>query len=355
MKSNKINQLFKKLSINKFTILIFIICINFILSFSLTNFKSNKYINKYYHRIKEYITLLDDYYKSNKAINLYYSPKIKSLVERLFDYKYIRKYLNIIYINLNTNLKDREKIDYKEIKNDIFVNNNDCLLKSSYLVKLLNNNKNNVFRFYSNEGFQYINWILKLKDFKEIVIKNLLESEFKEKYKENKYNYNKILDKFILVHKILGAYIRLYSVEKVINNSPIYRGICLYNDDPILNNEDKLVISNVIFSPNPLSFSYDINETYCFSELKKTKPSSNSITTTISKVSVTFEISKTQNCLGNNLDDELKSIIPEEKEYLLKPFTYLKVLDRKIKDERVFIYLECLKDNKKHENSYFMK
>ena len=298
-------------------------------------------INKNLSHVFEYFKLLDKHYKSKSKIDCNSSVSCKKAAESLKSVKTIKYVLNdiykILFFDKNFKLKFEDKKFSKDIENkEKTTHTNNIFIRYCYLIKLIENSKENVFYLYSTRMYMYMNWISKSNNFKEIVLEKFKES------KDNNINelkkFNCLVDKFILVIKIATSYIYKYSTQIVKDKKTIYRGVRLNKDDPILNIQTDSKKSNILVSPNPLSFSYDKSIAEEFSKLTNY---------TTNKVSVIFEIKDTKNCLGKNLDNQYLTNNINEKEYLLKPFSHLKIVCISGKKDRKLIVLKCLNDNKK--------
>ena len=140
---------------------------------------------------------------------------------------------------------------------------------------------------------------------------------------------------------------RLYSTDEPNKDrfnkyKPIYRGTTLFEDDPILKYKTN---KNIILCPNPLSFSYSRKVALMFSKVKDESK----------KVSILFIIDNSQNCIGKNLNSETLTEFEFEQEFLIRSFTYFKILMIiNIRDKKI-AFLECLDNNIEHINNYIMK
>ena len=333
--------LFKSL----FILIIFISTFNLLLSFNIKKHTSNKAIIKEnFIKIKEYFKLINKYIKSNKSIDCNRSFSCRKHASNL-DNRFILNYkIWYIYKKIHENANITTDFDNKKFNKDINEINNNCdFIKSSYLVELLNNSKNNLFKLYTLTHYYYINWISKSINFKETAIKIITESNTPNLIDSK---FNNLLDKFILVYRTIGAYMRLYSTDEPNKDrfnkyKPIYRGTTLFKDDPILNKTN----TNIILCPNPLSFSYSRKVALMFSKVKDESK----------KVSILFKIKNTENCFGKNLNTETLTEFDFEQEFLIRSFTYFKILMIiNIRDKKI-AFLECLDNNIEHINNYIMK
>ena len=310
------------------------------------NNNDNRNINAICH-IKEYFQLLNNYNNLKYNMDCKTSISCYNSIIRINSLNHINIILHEVYKELSKDLKSNktDKIDEIKYNKDINeINNEVDFLKCSYLVKLLKNNKNNVFFLYTKKYYNNINWISKSYNYKETFKNKILELKTLETYNKD---FDKLIDKFILIFKVINAYLRLYSTEKVIEHKTIYRGVRLNKNDPILINHKKTTNNKnmIVFSPNSLSFTYDKSIAGEFAMLKNR----------CNKVSTIFIIENSNNCLGKNLNEESLSYDTIEEEYLLRSFTYLKVTKTTNIMNVKYIELICLKDNKIYENSFVMK
>ena len=290
----------------------------------------SNYISKHLHR-------LDNYYSRN-ALNCNY---IKSLdIEIIKNIKSLGFYLREIYISLQKSVCKKCEIDEERFNKDKIIKDSGKIYAYfPYLTELLNNSKDYIFYLYTVENFHYVNLISKCKNFKQIV----MPKDFKPGDLTNNKNNSLLLDKFIMVYKFVGAYIRYKSTDKIEESKSIFRGVSLFKTDFILNNNNSNE-SKIIFSPSPLSFSYSKNIALNFSKTKNKN-----------KQSVIFEITKSENCFGKTLNSGDLSYNTNEEEFLLRSFTYMKIISNKFKDSKYIIKLECLKENNYYGNVHVMK
>ena len=348
-----------KLAINKFTfkiicyIFIIVKVLSVITSFKLLSLSFNKKANlkftKDLSHISKYLKLLNNYKNSNKGIDCNLSKSCKDTANELVKYDNILIKIEYIYKILSFDETLKRKFNEDEYNKDLEkeIIDNKSYIKLCYLIKLLNSSESNVFFLYSESMYAYINWITKSKNFKETALNKIMlykdNNNNNYNYNNNNYSINKhvkILNKFILIIKVINSYIAFYSRHKVTNYETIYRGVCLFKNDPILNKVNDSNFFNIVTSSSPLSFTYEKNVACCFGKNKGLD----------NKVSVMFEINKTQNCLGKNLDNDMITRYVKEKEYLLKPFSHLKIVSMSNEEDRKLIVLECLKDNEKINN-----
>ena len=330
-------------------ILTFLIALNLISTFKFSSLllsnpkNNNSKINKYLSQVYKYFKSLDKFHKSEIAIDCNHSKSCMKVVNKLivnedltdleFLFFKIYMYLNGLFNKFpldNFNYDMKMKDDNGSLPSD------DFFIRFCDIIKFLKISEENVFFLYSNELYMYIDKILTSNNFKDTLKNKYLKHHRDEPRKLNLYS-----KRIVLLIKLITAYINKYSTEKVKDEKTIYRGVRINKDDPILNIQTNSKKCNVLVSPSPLSFSYD--KSIAEKHLKLTED-------TDYEVSVIFEIKDTQNCLGKNLDNKYLTNNINKEEYLLKPFSHLKIVSMSDEEDRKLVVLKCLKDDKKIEN-----